>query len=80
VVGRHAVDGPFTEFTAALGEPEFGQDGVAYRNLDLRWTGPFTVDGRPAGLDEEPLHLDNPLCRVPFGATELVIGPDGPVR
>ncbi|ONI88594.1 hypothetical protein ALI144C_06030 [Actinosynnema sp. ALI-1.44] len=67
VVGRRAVDGSFAEFIGGLDEPEFEPDGVDYRGLSLRWTGPFTVDGRPAGLGEEPLHLDNPLCRMPFG-------------
>jgi hypothetical protein len=39
----------------------------------LGWTGLFTVDGRPVDLGENQLHLDNPLCQVPFGATELLV-------
>ncbi|WP_063758514.1 hypothetical protein [Kibdelosporangium aridum] len=51
LVGRRAVDGTFAEFVGALGEPEFADDGVRYRNLGLHWTGPFTVDGRPVRID-----------------------------
>ncbi|RZQ61387.1 hypothetical protein [Amycolatopsis suaedae] len=76
VVGRQAADGSFAEFVAALGTPEFGPGSVAYRtrhgaDLALDWTGPFTVDGRPAGAGA--LHLDNPLCQVAFGDPEMVI-------
>ncbi|MGQ0837213.1 hypothetical protein [Actinokineospora sp.] len=87
VVGDAARDGTFAAFVAALGDPEFGADSVAYRTrhgvaLALDWTEPFLVDGRPAdlgadGLPVEALHLDNPLVRLPFGAAELVIGEDG---
>ncbi len=72
VVGRQAVDGSFEEFVDGLGEPEFSEDGVGYRNLSLHWDLPFTVDGRP--VRPEPYHLDNPVCRVPFDATEMTIG------
>jgi hypothetical protein len=67
VVGRRAVDGSFPDFVAGLGVPAFGQDGVDYRGLSLRWDLPFTVDGRVADLEDAGYHLDNPLCQVPFG-------------
>ncbi|CAM04097.1 hypothetical protein A8924_5216 [Saccharopolyspora erythraea NRRL 2338] len=84
VVGRGATDGSFAEFVDALGEPDFRHDGVEYRTrhgvrLALHRHGAFTIDGRVADLDEngrpaELPHLDNPLCRVDFGAPEMVIG------
>ncbi|RZS30317.1 hypothetical protein EV193_11713 [Herbihabitans rhizosphaerae] len=84
VVGDADRDGDFTEFVGALGEPQFGDGAVGYQTrggatLELSWDGPFTVDSRPADLDEHgvpvrPPHLENPLCQVPFGATELVLG------
>jgi hypothetical protein len=89
VVGSQATDGDFGQFSAALGVPDFGDDEVSYRTrhgvtLALDWDGPFTVDGHPAdltpdGRPAEPLHLDNPLIRLPFGAPEMVIG-EGPDR
>jgi hypothetical protein len=77
VVGDVDRDGPFAKFVAALGEPVFGPDSVAYRtrhgaDLSLAWTGPFTVDGQPVELGG--LHLDNPLARVPRGAERMDIG------
>lgn len=71
-VGRRATDGSFADFVAALGEPKFGQT-LEYRTMRLGWTGLFTVDGHPVDLGQNQLHLDNPLCRVPFGATELLV-------
>ncbi|MGH3646082.1 MAG: hypothetical protein ACRDTM_02735 [Micromonosporaceae bacterium] len=86
-VGRRATDGSFDRFGAALGMPSFGPDAVSYRTrhgtaLVLTWDGPFTVDGRPADLDdaglpETPPHLDNPACRVEFGADKLEASYDG---
>ena len=83
VVGRHATDGAFDAFVAALGEPHFAPGAVRYETrhgetLDLAWDRPFTVNGRPVDLDAdgspaEAPHLDNPLCLVPFGATDMVI-------
>ncbi|GDY31758.1 hypothetical protein [Gandjariella thermophila] len=78
----HGLVGDLAEFVASLAEPEFGpgptvgwitRDG---RSLRLDWSGPFTVDGRPADLDgdgrpETPPHLDNPACRVEFGVARL---------
>lgn len=95
-VGRRATDGPFADFVAALGEPEWAAGSVSYRTrhgtlLALDWDGPFTVDGRAvdlaglvdpvdpvdrAGLDAGPggaWHIDNPLCRVREGDTEMTI-------
>jgi hypothetical protein len=77
VVGDADRDGSFAEFVAALGNPVFGSDSVAYRtrhgtNLSLAWAGPFTVDGQPAELGR--FHVDNPLVRVPVGAEEMDIG------
>jgi hypothetical protein len=81
-VGRRAVDGDFADFVAALTEPDFGPDSVAWtardgRRLHLTWSGPFTVDGHPAGVDptgrpEDPPHLDNPACRTGFTDDQLV--------
>ncbi|MGH3878860.1 MAG: hypothetical protein ACRDSK_17650 [Actinophytocola sp.] len=79
VVGDADRDGGFAEFVAALGEPGYGDGTVSYRTrhgveLALDWTGPFTVDGRPADLDalgDERPHLDNPLVRIPFGAERM---------
>jgi hypothetical protein len=46
------------------------------RRLRLGWAEPFTVDDRPVdlgpdGRPETPPHLDNPACRVEFGAERL---------
>ncbi|MGH3715774.1 MAG: hypothetical protein ACRDT4_20300 [Micromonosporaceae bacterium] len=81
VIGRAATDGDFDQFLDALGAPEFGADAVAYRTrhgerLALSWEGPFTVDGRAVdlggdGRPESPPHLENPACRVEFGAATL---------
>lgn len=82
-VGRRATDGSFGDFVAALGQPEWTADSVTYRTrhgsvLILDWTGPFTVDGRAADLDADgrvaPAHqIDNPLCGVREGDTEMTI-------
>jgi hypothetical protein len=50
--------------------------------LDLAWTGPFTVDGRPDGLDADGRpetwpQLDNPACVLHHGDAELVIAIGG---
>lgn len=89
MVGGVSVDGDFGRFTAALDEPCFADGSVSYQTrhgvwLSLDWDGPFLVDGRPAdftadGRAVEPLHLDNPLIRLPFGAKEMAIG-DGAQR
>ena len=86
VGGRASGDGSFAAFVAALSDPAFadaadGAPSVAWtardgRRLELAWSAPFTVDGRPADLDAEgrpetPPHLDNPACRVAFGAERL---------
>ncbi|WP_028926349.1 hypothetical protein [Pseudonocardia acaciae] len=80
LVGRRADHGPFAEFVAGLTDPEFAPatalttpDG---RRLELAWTGPFLVDGVPAGLDadgrpEHPPHLDNPAVHAEAGAARL---------
>jgi hypothetical protein len=70
--GRRAVDGSFAEFVSALGVPEFAPDGVDYRGLSLHWGLLFTVDG--ALVTPPPMHIDNPLCRVPLGANEMRVG------
>lgn len=82
-IGRRATDGPFADFAAALGNPEWDDASVTYTTrhgtrLALDWDGPFTVDGHPADLDANGLiapayHLDNPLCRVADGDTEMRI-------
>ncbi|HEV7647255.1 MAG TPA: hypothetical protein VGP26_03760 [Actinophytocola sp.] len=77
VVGDADRDATFAEFVGALGEPVFGPGSVAYRtrhgaNLCLSWTGPFTVDGQPAGVGG--MHLDNPLAQVPLDAESMDIG------
>lgn len=86
-VGRRAVDGSFADFVAALGVPEWGEMSVSYRTrhgtaLALDWDGPFTVDGRAADLGPDggvPTghHIDNPLCRVRDGETEMTITAGG---
>ncbi|GAB3963346.1 hypothetical protein GCM10029978_020820 [Actinoallomurus acanthiterrae] len=86
-VGRHAADGTFGDFVAALGAPEWANDAVTYRTrhgriLALDWTGPFTIDGRAADLGADgrvapAYHLDNPLCRVREGDTEMTIRTGG---
>lgn len=88
-VGGRALDGSFADFVESLGEPGFDGAAIRYRTrhgeiLELDWDGPFTVDGRPAdigsdGRPAEVFHLDNPMCRVPLGATEMVIA-DGSRR
>jgi hypothetical protein len=86
-VGRRATHGTFEEFLAALPAPRFGADRVRFTppggpELDLGWTGPFTVDGRPADLDQDgrpaaSLQIDNPACRLRHGDDEMVIAFDG---
>jgi hypothetical protein len=72
----HAVD------AESARDGQDGGDAVVHwttrdgRQLRLGWAGPFTVDGHPVDLDpdgrpETPPHLDNPACRVEFGATRL---------
>lgn len=68
-------------------EPRFSVDAraepaVAWHNregalLELAWSTAFLVDGRCPDLDQDgrpmdPLHLDNPACRVGFGAEEML--------
>ncbi|QIS22040.1 hypothetical protein [Nocardia terpenica] len=76
-VGRAAVDGSFSEFVAALCDPDFGTEFVSWRARDgralaLAWPGAFTVNGS-AAMDsvDDAIHLDNPAVRVPFGADRL---------
>ncbi|TCO54938.1 hypothetical protein [Actinocrispum wychmicini] len=73
VVGRRAVDGSFADFVDSLGNPEFGPSGVDYRGMSLHWDLPFTVDGQVVDLAPQ-YHVDNPLCRIPWGAEEMRIG------
>ncbi|GAB3988359.1 hypothetical protein GCM10029978_110540 [Actinoallomurus acanthiterrae] len=77
-VGRRTTDGSIGDFAAALGRPEWTADSVTYRPrhgpvLRLDWNGPFTAgldaDGRVAPAH----HIDNPLCRVREGDTEMTI-------
>lgn len=76
-VGRAATDGPFTDFVAALDDPEFGDESLRWRARDgrrlaLSWPGAFTVDGAAATDPEQcPPHLDNPAMHVPLGADGL---------
>ncbi|GHJ39072.1 hypothetical protein [Streptomyces sp. TS71-3] len=84
-VGRRAVHGEFGDFVRALAEPDFGPGRVALRTragteLSLDWSGPFTVDGRPADLAADgtiatPPQLDNPYAHLAAGASVLRIGP-----
>ena len=86
-IGRQATHGTFEEFLDALPAPRFDPGRVRFTppggpDLDLDWTGPFTVDGRPADLDgegrpEPPLQLDNPACRLRHGEPEMVISLGG---
>ncbi len=76
-VGRKATHGSFAEFCAALGEPRFATEEVAYRTpdgrlLELGWDTPFLVDGVPKLLTEAA-HIDNPYAHVPFGAPRMRI-------
>lgn len=88
VVGRRSVDGDFDAWVDALTSGELtwnpvGQDdpGVAWRprngtSLQLTFSGPFLVDGRPAGFadgspEDEP-HLENPAISLGFGATRAL--------
>jgi hypothetical protein len=87
VVGRRSTDGAFERFLAALAEPSFADDRVRFTPargpaLDLPWSGPFLVDGRPADLDADGRpatwpQLDNPACRLHHGDEALVIAIDG---
>lgn len=83
-IGRQAVHGDFTSFVRSLHAPRFSRDQVAFRTPDgvelhLSWDGPFTLDGRPAGLGEDggiaPMpQLENPYTLLTPGDTALVIG------
>jgi hypothetical protein len=74
----------FAAFVASLTEPRFTRDGISFTDpggaeLNLTWSGPFTVDGRPADLASDgtiarPAQLDNPYARLEFGAGTLSIG------
>ncbi|MBO0867097.1 MAG: hypothetical protein J2P15_00890 [Micromonosporaceae bacterium] len=86
-VGRRSTHGTFQEFVEALPPPRFHPARVRFTppggpELDLGWSGPFTVDGQPADLDGEGrpverLALDNPACRLRHGEEEMVIALDG---
>jgi hypothetical protein len=86
-VGRRATHGSFEEFVASLAAPEFGDDRVRYAPsggpaLELAWSGPFTVDGRPVDLDADGrpstgVQIDNPACRLRHGDPKMVIAIDG---
>lgn len=82
-VGREATDGPFASWLEVLRAAELtwhvadpGDPGVTFAGggarLDLSFTGPFLVDGRPQGVGPDGLpetepHLDNPALTLPFG-------------
>jgi hypothetical protein len=85
-VGSRDTSGSFEDFVGRLDEPEFGRGPTgdsevrwhtpAGHRLELSWAGPLMVDGADPGVSAEatryPYHLDNPACRLPFGAAELV--------
>jgi hypothetical protein len=83
-VGSRETSGGFEEFVAGLAEPEFSNGATRGaqvrweapdgRRLELSWSGSFLVDGRDPDVPPEHSanHLDNPACRLPFGATGLV--------
>ncbi|MFG3690321.1 hypothetical protein [Micromonospora sp. NPDC047740] len=87
VVGRRATDGSFQQFLASLATPQFDTGRVRFTPprgpaLDLAWTGPFTVAGRPADLDADDQpeawpQIDNPACLLHHGEEEMVIAIDG---
>ena len=80
-LGDRDRDGSFAEFVHSLTTPIFAPLRVSWvardgRRLELGWQGAFRVnniargiaaDGRP----ESPPHIDNPACRVEFGASDL---------
>jgi hypothetical protein len=86
-VGQHASHGTFAEFVDSLATPQFGAERVRFASprgpeLELGWTGLFTVDGRPIDLDadgrpERWPQVDNPACVLRHGDDQMVISIDG---